>query len=486
MLFNSISFLIFFPVVILINFILPKKVRNLWLLFASYYFYMSWNVKYGLLIALSTVITYVSSLLIEGCAAGWKRKTAFVFCICSNLGILFFFKYFTWILGNINQITHHTYELPFTILLPVGISFYTFQALGYTIDVYQGKLKAERNFINYALFVSFFPQLVAGPIERSTNLLKQFRQQEDFNPDHVTRGLQIMLWGFFEKMVIADNLALLVDQVYQNWQDYSGSILLLATVLFTIQIYCDFGGYSHIAIGAAKVLNVDLMDNFHQPLFANRIQDLWRRWHISMSTWFKDYVYIPLGGSRCSRFRKNCNIMITFLISGLWHGASWHYVVWGGLHGAYQVISSYLEPVQKGFCHALRLDYRGKCYRTLQQVVTFFLFVFSLIFFRASGVSEALQIFRQIGTNFAAGDLISGQLLQIGLSSAQWLLVLPAILLLFAVDACHEKGIRLNEQLQKRPLAIRWGAYYFLILYLLLSILQTFGRSAATFLYFQF
>ena len=273
MLFNSVSFLIYFPIVVLINFVLPKKARNIWLLVASYYFYMCWNAKYGLLIALSTLITYGSSLIIDGTGKKWLRKTAFFLCLASNLGILFFFKYFQWILDNINQLFHQSYSLPFSILLPVGISFYTFQALGYTIDVYRGDLKAERSLINYALFVSFFPQLVAGPIERSTNLLKQFRVHENFNPENAVRGLQIMIWGFFEKMVIADNLAILVDHVYADWANYSGSILLLSTALFAIQIYCDFGGYSHIAIGAAKVLNVDLMTNFRQPFFASSIKE---------------------------------------------------------------------------------------------------------------------------------------------------------------------------------------------------------------------
>lgn len=486
MLFNSISFLLFFPLVVLINFLLPRKARNVWLLVASYYFYMSWNIKYGFLIILSTVITYLSGLLIDQLQSEVARKFTVFVCCFSNLGILFFFKYFEWLLENINQIFHTSWQMPFTILLPVGISFYTFQALGYTIDVYRRKLKAEKNFINYALFVSFFPQLVAGPIERSTNLLKQFRKADNFNPENVVRGLQIMLLGYFEKMVIADNLAIFVDSVYENWTTYSGSMLLLATFLFTIQIYCDFGGYSHIAIGAAKVLNIDLMTNFRQPFFARSIQEHWRRWHISLSTWFKDYVYIPLGGNRCSKVRHNINILTTFFISGLWHGASWHYVIWGLLHGVYQVLGNFWEPIQIKICEIIHINYDGKCYASLRRIVTFFLIVLTFTFFRASSVSEALMIIYKDFLDFRISDLINGGLLQQGLNMAQLITVIVAIVVLLVVDILHEKEIHISVWLQKRNIVIRWGLYYGVILYILLAVVQTFGKSAATFLYFQF
>lgn len=486
MLFNSVSFLIYFPIVVLINFVLPKKARNIWLLVASYYFYMCWNAKYGLLIALSTLITYGSSLIIDGTGKKWLRKTAFFLCLASNLGILFFFKYFQWILDNINQLFHQSYSLPFSILLPVGISFYTFQALGYTIDVYRGDLKAERSLINYALFVSFFPQLVAGPIERSTNLLKQFRVHENFNPENAVRGLQIMIWGFFEKMVIADNLAILVDHVYADWANYSGSILLLSTALFAIQIYCDFGGYSHIAIGAAKVLNVDLMTNFRQPFFASSIKEHWRRWHISLSTWFKDYVYIPMGGNRCSRVRHNFNIFVTFFISGLWHGASWHYVIWGALHGVYQIVGSYVEPVQKRLCKVVHIDFNGIFYKTMQRIVTFLLIVITFIFFRAVDVPQALEILKKTFLEFGAGSLINGEMLNLGLNGAQMLTVGIAMVMLLIVDILHERNISISTWINQRNVIVRWGVYYAMILYILMVVLQTFGKSASSFLYFQF
>lgn len=486
MLFNSVSFLIYFPIVVLICFIIPDRLKNIWLLIASYYFYMSWNVKYGSLILLSTVITYACGMLIDKCGDNIWRKLSFVFCLVSNFGILFFFKYFEWILENVNQLFGGGYNLPFTILLPVGISFYTFQAVGYTFDVYRGKLKAETNFIDYALFVSFFPQLVAGPIERSTNLLSQFKKPIRFDAGNVTKGLQIMLWGYVEKMVIADNLAILVDKVYGDYNSYSGSMLVLASALFAIQIYCDFGGYSHIAIGAARVLGVTLMDNFRQPFFARSIREHWRRWHISLSGWFRDYLYIPLGGSRCSKRRKYFNVMLTFLASGMWHGASWHYIIWGGLHGGYQVLGEMLTPFKNKIWECLHINPQHILYQTMQRIVTFFLIVITFVVFRANSFRESLEIFKIIALRFEGSRLIDGTVWSLGLAPAQCLLVIVALILLLAVDILHEREFHFSAWIAEKPRAVRWGAYYVLTLLILVSVLQTFGESASSFLYFQF
>lgn len=489
MLFNSVSFLIYFPIVVLVCFLIPdrmKTLKNVWLLVASYYFYMSWNAKYGLLILLSTVITYVCGIVIDRYQSRMWRKISFILCLLANFGILFFFKYFEWILDNVNQVLGSSYHLPFTILLPVGISFYTFQAVGYTFDVYRGKLKAEKNFIDYALFVSFFPQLVAGPIERSTNLLTQFKKPLRFDAGNATKGLQIMLWGYVEKMVIADNLAILVDQVYSEYSTYNGSILVFASALFAIQIYCDFGGYSHIAIGAAKVLGVTLMDNFRQPFFARSIREHWRRWHISLSGWFRDYLYIPLGGSRCSKARKYFNVMLTFLASGMWHGASWHYIIWGGLHGGYQVIGEILTPLKQKVWKKLRINPEHIWYQTMQRIITFFLIVVTFVVFRANSFRESLEMFKIIALRFGWGSLIDGTILNLGLLPAQSLLVIVALILLLAVDILHEKGFHFSAWIAERPRAVRWGIYYVLTMLILVSVLQTFGQSAASFLYFQF
>jgi len=343
MLFNSIDFLIFFPIVTIAYFLIPHRFRYLWLLFASYYFYMCWNPKYALLMATSTVITWASGILIDR-ANNKKNKTEqektkekklwVALSFISNLAILFFFKYFDFALANVNAVlAQFNFELiqpAFDVVLPVGISFYTFQALSYTVDIYRKEIYAEKNILKYALFVSFFPQLVAGPIERSKNLLVQFNKEHHFDYKRVKNGLLLMLWGFFMKLVIADRVAMVVDQVYNNYTQYAGFEIAIATVFFAIQIYCDFGSYSNIAIGAAQVMGFTLMENFRQPYFSKSVAEFWRRWHISLSSWFRDYLYIPLGGNRKGKVRKYINLMIVFLTSGLWHGASWHFVVWGG------------------------------------------------------------------------------------------------------------------------------------------------------------
>ncbi len=330
MLFNSWQYLIFFPIVVLIYFVLPKKGKNTWLLVSSYYFYMGWNVKYIVLLFFTTVVTYTGALLIEK-----YRKKGFLFLtIVLNFGVLFYFKYVQFAWDNLGHICSRL-GIPFTehefdILLPVGISFFTFQAVGYTIDVYRKEIYAERNFLRYALFVSFFPQLVAGPIERSKNLLKQLDKTYAYSYDRMREGLLLMLWGFFLKLVIADRAAIFVDTVFGDTNKYAGLYIVVATIIFAFQIYCDFYGYSVIAMGSARIIGLNLMDNFNAPYFSRSVAEFWRRWHISLSTWFRDYLYIPLGGSRKSKIRNYLNLMTVFLTSGLWHGAAWTYVTWGG------------------------------------------------------------------------------------------------------------------------------------------------------------
>ena len=343
MLFNSYEFLIFFPIVTLIYFLIPHKVRYIWLLITSYYFYMCWNVKYALILLLSTFITYISGLLIEEAneikskkiSIKWKNIFMF-FCFIINLLILFLFKYFDFAVENINIILSNlgmkVLKPSFDVVLPVGISFYIFQALSYTVDVYRKDVQAEKNFFKYALFVSFFPQLVAGPIERSKNLLKQIHERHYFNAQRVKDGLLLMIWGGFQKIVVADRAAIVVDTIFNNFPKYGGMYIIVGALLFAIQIYCDFAGYSTIAIGVAKVMGFELMENFNAPYFSQSVSEFWRRWHISLSSWFRDYLYIPLGGNRKGKLRKYINLMIVFLVSGLWHGAEWSFVVWGALN----------------------------------------------------------------------------------------------------------------------------------------------------------
>lgn len=359
MLFNSIHYLFFFPLVVLIYFTISKKNKMYWLLIASYYFYMSWNAKYGLLLLSSTFITYLCGLALERtkkqCSKEGKsfnKKLIIILGLFTNFGALFYFKYINFFINNVNalftKIGISVQYQNFDILLPVGISFFVFQATGYTIDVYRDEIRAEKNFFRYALFVSFFPQLVAGPIERSKHLLTQFYKEDiQFDVRRVKDGLLTMAYGLFMKIVVADNISKTIDPIFKTPDYYSGMGCLFAAILFAFQIYCDFDGYTQIAIGSAKVLGFDLNQNFDTPYLGTSVRDFWKRWHISLTSWFRDYLYIPLGGSRKGTIRKYINTMIVFLCSGLWHGAAWHYVAWGGLNGLYCIMESAPPPVDK-------------------------------------------------------------------------------------------------------------------------------------------
>ncbi len=348
--FNSFSFIIFFPVVTTVYFLSLHKYRWLILLIASCVFYMAF-IPYFIFVLFTTIlIDYYAGIKIEE-TEGTKRKLYLIFSIISTCLVLIVFKYFNFFGSNINYIAslfHWNYGVSLLkVILPIGLSFHTFQSLSYVIEVYRKKQKAERHFGIYSLYVMFFPQLVAGPIERPQNLLHQFYEKHKFEYERIVFGLQRMLWGFFKKIVIADNLAIYVNQVYGSPHNFSGSTLLVATFFFSIQIYCDFSGYSEIAIGSAQVMGFKLIENFKNPYFSKSIPEFWSRWHISLSTWFRDYIYIPMGGNRVSTIKWNRNILITFLLSGLWHGANWTFVVWGFLHGSFTVLYRYFESFFK-------------------------------------------------------------------------------------------------------------------------------------------
>ncbi|MCH5345281.1 MAG: MBOAT family protein [Acetatifactor sp.] len=498
MLFNSIDFLIFFPIVVLVYFVMPRKVKHLWLLAASYYFYMCWNAKYALLILSSTVITYVSGLLIEKVKDSsyeaakqtvlkkWVVAGSFII----NIGILFYFKYINFALKTLTSVfakIHIQLNTPvFDIILPVGISFYTFQALSYTMDIYRDEIYAEKNFFRYALFVSFFPQLVAGPIERSKNLLKQLTVPQKNCFEDVREGLLLMLWGFFLKIVLADRIAVFVDTAYGDLLTYSGVYLVVATMLFAIQIYCDFSGYSTIAMGAAKVLGIKLMDNFDAPYLSTSVSEFWRKWHISLTSWFKDYLYIPLGGSRKGNIRKYINKMIVFLVSGLWHGAAFSFVVWGGLNGLYQVIGEILQPIRDKMVSVLHLNRGSLGHKLIHIVGTFVLVDFSWIFFRADKFKEALEIIKSIITVKNPWVLFDGSLYECGLDEKNFRLMLLGIVILLLVDLCKRKGIKIREVIVKQDYWFRWLFIAFAI-----SAILTFGiwgpnYNEANFIYFQF
>ena len=502
MIFNSLQFLIFFPLVTLLYFAFPQRVRWVWLLVTSYYFYMCWNPRYAVLIATSTVITFLSGLLIdrENREADEKKRTrrkklwvALSFLL--NLAILFFFKYWGFFSGNIialGGLFGVSIEMPtFDVLLPVGISFYTFQALSYTMDVYRGEIYAERNLFKYALFVSFFPQLVAGPIERSKNLLIQVNQPHYFDPDRVRNGLLLMLWGFFQKVVIADRIAALVNQVYGHWNEVAGVSIVLATVLFAVQIYCDFGGYSDIAIGTAEVLGFSLMKNFNQPYLSKSCGEFWHRWHISLSSWFRDYLYIPLGGNRKGKGRKYFNNLVTFTVSGLWHGAQWSYVAWGGLNGLYQIVGDILKPARQGLISALHINRESRIWSAVRIVCTFCLIDLAWLFFRAPSFLTGVAMIHRAVTCFSFESLFltgadgSLGLYTLGLDAAGFWLAVICILILAVADIIKEKH-PIRPMITRLPLVPRWILYFVFLYAILIFGAYGPGFDASAFIYFQF
>ena len=502
MLFNSFQFMIFFPIVIFIYFIIHKKIRYIWLLMSSYYFYMCWNAKYAVLLFFSTFITWISGILMDEVEKKkWElsrikqtKKWCLGGSIALNLSVLLFFKYFYFITDNINYILEKLnlklVSPGLDIVLPVGISFYIFQALGYAIDVYRKDIKAERNLFRYALFVSFFPQLVAGPIERSKNLLSQMREIENlelWNVGRIQRGIHQMLWGYFQKLVIADRAAIVVNQVFQSYKEYGFVELFTVTLLFSVQIYCDFGGYSNLAKGAARVMGFDLMDNFRQPYFAENIKDFWRRWHISLTSWFTDYLYIPLGGNRKGKLRQYINTMAVFLCSGIWHGANWTYIVWGGIHGIFQIIGDLRnqlirkqDEIQIGETGTIGMvkQYISKAARV---GFTFGMVSFAWIFFRADTIGQAIGF---IGQMFRYRRRHS--FTDMGLDTANWIILLLAIFILFLVDYLHERHKQIRELLYTKNIVIRWAVYLCALWFILLFGVYGAGYDASQFIYFQF
>ena len=497
MLFNSLEFMVFFPVVCLTYYVIPYRFRYLFLLACSYFFYMCWNLRYALLMLTSTVITYLSGLLLENAektkeeSVRIRKKKLFVaFSFVSNLSILFFFKYYGFAADTIVKVLEavgfHVSIPVFDVVLPVGISFYTFQALSYTVDVYRREIYAEKNFLKYALFVSFFPQLVAGPIERSKNLLIQINEKHKFEYDRVRDGLLLMLYGYFQKVVLAEYLAVAVNSVFDSCLERTGFQLMVASVLFAFQIYCDFASYSNIAIGAAKVMGFRLMENFNTPYFAQSVAEFWRRWHISLTTWFRDYLYIPLGGSRKGKWKKYRNIMIVFLISGLWHGASWHFVFWGCLNGMYQVIGECIKPVKECIVKQFKIRTEVFSHKLMKCMETFVLVDVSWIFFRNNFRQSFVILERIFGLSGEKWFTWGNNLEAMGLTVNTRNVLLISLLILFCADLCKYKGIRLIEWIAGQEIWFRWLIYFAGIFGVLIFGVYGPGFDASQFIYFQF
>lgn len=480
MLFNSLAYAIFLPIVFILYWLIPKKFKWVLLLISSYYFYMSWNPKYVVLILGTTIVSYSAALLLEKCNSKKWKKAILLITIIICIGVLFAFKYLEFAVNSIFSVLQFfSIQLnPYVseLLLPVGISFYTFQTMSYVIDVYRGDAKAEKNFGYYATFISFFPQLVAGPIERTQNLLPQIANPPKFDEKKASIGLHKILWGFFKKAVVADTLAQYVDTFYGNIEEHIGFAAVIAIFFFTIQIYCDFSGYSDIAIGSANLFGIDLMENFRCPYFSTSIHEFWKRWHISLSTWFKDYVYIPLGGNRCSKLRQNFNILITFLVSGLWHGANWTFVIWGFLHGLAQIIENiFKKPLQSLKKH--------KAGAALSGLFVFLFCNITWVFFRAESFSTAITVFENMFTGISQPI----QYLIIGFHSLSidkvTLFVICSMLFVLLIgDYIHIKKIE-KYSFSKLPFACRVIAYIIFVWYILCLIPVTGGGE---FIYFQF
>jgi len=482
MLFDSIQFIIFLPCVIILYYLLPHKIRWILLLGASYYFYMVWRPEYIILIIVSTLVDYFAGLMMEKQASKKKRKALLLLSLFVNLGLLFVFKYFNFFNQELGRfyslVSNNEYPIAgLNLILPMGISFYTFQTLSYTIDVYRGTRKAERHIGYFASYVTYFPQLVAGPIERSDRLLPQLRQKHKFDYENTMSALMRILWGFFKKIVIADRVAIIVNTIYGDLPSYSGIYLIVATLGFAIQIYADFSAYSDIAIGSAKLMGIDLMENFKMPYFSKSMSEFWSRWHISLSSWFKDYLYIPLGGSRVGKkWRRYANVMIVFLVSGFWHGANWTFLIWGFLHGFYQIVERLLSDLFK----KIKMSFELPNY--IKRIITFALVLFAWVFFRADNISDAYYVITHSGfSNVYA--VFSPSMYGLGLDRKDFMLLIFSVIFLTITDALRYK--RKIHSIVNAPYFVKGVLCIILLLFVIVFSYHNVGPPSE-FIYFQF
>ena len=479
MIFNSLAFAIFLPIVFLLYWAIPNKYRWTILLLSSYYFYLSFRPSYIILLFLTTLVTYLCAYQIR--RKEKKQKFYLGLGITVLIASLFLFKYFNFFSLIVTQflksIAIPVPDVLVTLVLPVGISFYSFKAISYLVDVYREKIEPERHFGYFAAYLSFFPCIVSGPIDRATNTLVQMKEEKNFDYSEGVFALRLMLLGFFKKMVLSDALTKYVDVVFQDVHAFQGMALLLASILFTIQIYCDFSGYSDIAIGTARLLGIKILDNFKSPYFSTSIKEFWKRWHISLSSWFRDYLYIPLGGSRVGRVRTAINVMITFLVSGLWHGANWTYVVWGGLHGLYLVIENQWNDFKQR--HITKRETKNTLIWIGKIAFTFFWINLAWIFFRAESISDAWYVVTHLFSDF---NIMEG-LHQIGMTMGSLIKIVPFIILLFIYDFFQLK-IDLLEKMGKLPFLIRWILYFGFVFVMI--VLKIHNGTSQQFIYFQF
>ena len=492
MLFNSIEYLFFLPIVVIIFYNIPQKVRVIFLLVCSWFFYACWRIEYIWLLLISTCIDYFAGISISKNQHNLRYKKIFLsLSLVTNLGILFFFKYYNFFVNEISRNIGTSTLSTLDILLPVGISFYTFQSMGYTIDVYREKIKPEKSFFIFALYVSYFPQLVAGPIETASRLIPQLKKKINLNSKNIEIGLKLIMRGLFKKIVIADNLSLIVDSAYLNVSSTPPEVFLLASVAFTYQVFCDFSGYCDIAVGSSKLFGIDIMNNFVQPFLSRDLGSFWRRTHASLTIWFREYVYIPLGGSRSGTFKKYLNIFIVFVLSGIWHGSNWTFVAWGSLNGAYFFFGYLSRDIGRKTLSLLKIKDTSLIYGIYCWFKLFFLYTFSLILFRASSISEALQVYGKIFKSFCFENTQYFQIINQWISSqykVQKYIIIFVFVIILEIYHCFIDTNKFNKIMaleRKKPL------FFFisdsLLIYFLLMFIFLFGNfNRSPFLYFQF
>ena len=485
MTFNSWEFLLFYPIVALLYFVLPKKLKWIMLLIASYYFYMCYQAELVFLILGTTFISWMASNIIDRTENKGVRKLCLTVTLVVCLGVLFFYKYFNFLSGSVTGIialfggTPEPFVLD--LILPVGVSFYTFQTLSYVIDVYRGDIKTEKNFFFYALFVSFFPQLVAGPIERPGNLIPQLAEPKRWCNEDAIKGAKHMIVGFFKKVCVADVLSLYVNSIYNDAANATAIGVIIATCLFAVQIYCDFSGYTDIAIGCSRIMGIRLMKNFDHPYMATTIKEFWSRWHISLSTWFKDYLYFPLGGSRCKKWRHLFNLFVVFLVSGLWHGAAWTYVIWGAIHGIYQMIGVLTIKKRNGLLAKVGLSEHSFGVVWFRRVMVFVLVCFSWLFFRANSTADAIHLVKTLFVGW--NTRLSAALGAMDLDLTAILTCILSIATLIIIDHI----LKYEDEVGGSDILLKHGSfiYYVWMIFYAWAVLLSKGESS-TFIYFQF
>lgn len=494
MVFNSVKFLIFLPFTAGIYFILPERFRVSWLLICSYIFYLCYKPKYIIYIIATTAVTYLSGIIIEhlhekeGKEAVKQKKLIVFLTFAINIGILITFKYTRFFIKNAIRIfaavgVKESIALP-DIIMPLGISFYTFIALSYTMDVYRKNIKAEKNIIKYALFVSFFPQVISGPIQKAKNMLFQYDRAPGFDYDRVRNGLLRLTWGYFQKVFVADRIAVFVNTVYNDPSNHKGFEVIIATVFYAFQIYIDFCSVSDMALGIAEIFGYRLTENFKSPYFAKSIKEFWKRWHMSLCSWFMDYLYIPLGGNRKGKFRKYINIMIVFLVSGLWHGAAVNFIIWGALHGIYQIVEYEAKPLRENLVKVLKIRTETFSFKLFQMAVTFILVDFAWIFFRANRFSDAVIILKNMA-KLNPWIFTDGTIFKLGLDNLNFAFAILGICIVLGANLLQRK-FNVREKLSQQNVIFRWAVYIAAAVMILIFGVYGPGFNKQQFIYMQF